>query len=430
MEQDDTGILKELVTGIRKQLSERLVSPLMPAFTISWLIVNYRLIVAILSDGSLESRLTFIDTNLYPTIQFTIVHGFLFPLAYAFVYIFAYPYPAKWIYKYSLKRQRELHEARQQAENSSVLTLEESQRLRTYYYDREASLQRLIQERQEETEQLRAKITELEKPQQQNKENITPERVPMRLLTAKELTENQAKVLGALSDAENKNREYSSEKDLLETLGYSMTDLRLILEELLMARFVSRTFNNGYIYTLTHEGRKAIKEVVEQTAAEKLAAQKEGYNSVSTEVSKQTNDSSDLSAKQQLIKSLTTGLSEYTSSPIKVKDYIKNEAMKVPFLELNEENIRSRFYGHEVDWDLNIDSIEMQENNSAIVTGSPEEPSIVSVKALVNLKQNPDVKLLTKSSKAKFVGTISSITGYFAITLQDAKIYVLNKNIE
>lgn len=265
MEQEDTGVLKELAIGIRRLLSERLVSPLMPAFTVSWLVVNYRLVMVILSDESLESKLSFIDTILYPTTQCLVVHGFLLPLATALAYIFVYPYPAKWVYQYALKRQRELREARQQAENARVLTQEDSQRLRTYYFDRESALQKQIQAREEEIEQLRAKITELEEPQPHVEEAHATKQELSRELASINLTDDKAKVLGALSFAEGKGRNSLLETELNELVKLDMTDLKIILEELQRESLIERSYTvEGTNYSLKHEGRKAYKGYISQ----------------------------------------------------------------------------------------------------------------------------------------------------------------------
>jgi DNA-binding MarR family transcriptional regulator len=264
MEKEDTNILKDLIIGIRKQLSERLVSPLMPSFVISWLIVNYRLVVAILSSEPLEKKLSFIDTVLFPSSQIVVSHGFLIPLAASLAYILLYPYPAKWVYQYALKRQRELRDARQRAENERILTLEESQRLRTYYFDREIELKKQTQERQEEIEQLRAKITQLEESQKNVEATPVGLRVHRKVLSSKDLTEDLAKVLGALSYAENNGIEQTNEKDLQKVLQNNMTDLKIMLEELERANYIQKGFlgNGTPIYSLLHEGRKSLKEYV------------------------------------------------------------------------------------------------------------------------------------------------------------------------
>ena len=272
-QEDDTGILKELIIGIRRQLNERLISPLMPAFTISWIIVNYRLIVTIFSNGSLESRLSFIDTKLYPTSHFAFIHGFLLPLVCALFYIFAYPYPAKWVYQYSLKRQRELRETRQNAENASVLTLEESKKLRAYYYDRETTLQKRIEARQEETEQLRAKIEVLEKTQLLNIEPKAPDREPSQVLTDNDLNEIQGKILEALGFAENEQIHPQRESDLRDIINIDVTDLRIALEDLQIAKFITRSFNSSlgeYVFKLSHEGRLVLKKQLSKSEQEHL----------------------------------------------------------------------------------------------------------------------------------------------------------------
>lgn len=265
----EPGIFQEFLSGMRNVLSERLVSPLMPAFVISWLVLNYRFVVIVFSDESLPSKLTLIDTVLFPTWTDVLLRGFVIPLAAALIYIFAYPYPARWVYGFALSRQRELREARQRAENARVLTVEESQRLRTYYYDRERALQKQEQDRLEEIEQLRAKIAELEKPKRQNATALIQDYVVQPPPTDLPLSELHAKALGALSFAENDGHLVTDESDFQKILGKDATDVKIILEELQRKGLVTQSHGArgnqpGPFYGLTHEGRIALKDFISE----------------------------------------------------------------------------------------------------------------------------------------------------------------------
>lgn len=260
--EDGPGMLKELASGMRQLINERLVSPLLPAFTLSWLVVNYRLLFVLFSDEAPAAKFSLIDTALYPTADAALINGFILPLSIALIYIFAYPYPAKLIYQYSLKRQRELRDARQQVEKATVLTLEESQRLRTYYFDRESKLQKTFQTQQEELNQLRAKIADLEQSDSPKTDNRIPstESLASRISKwAKELSDTNAKILAALAFSEERERDYQSERELKKYTDYSITTLRVALDDLLTNRLVDRTYgaDSEPRYSLTDLGRRA-----------------------------------------------------------------------------------------------------------------------------------------------------------------------------
>jgi len=177
------------------------------------------------------------------------------------------------VYQYSLKRQRELRETRQNAENASVLTLEESKKLRAYYYDRETTLQKRIEARQEETEQLRAKIEVLEKTQLLNIEPKAPDREPSQVLTDNDLNEIQGKILEALGFAENEQIHPQRESDLRDIINIDVTDLRIALEDLQIAKFITRSFNSSlgeYVFKLSHEGRLVLKKQLSKSEQEHL----------------------------------------------------------------------------------------------------------------------------------------------------------------
>jgi DNA-binding transcriptional MerR regulator len=70
------------------------------------------------------------------------------PLASALFYIFAYPYPSKFIYEFSLKKNKELMDSRNQIEQNQLLTREESQRAKIVHIREKQQLRDQIKELQ------------------------------------------------------------------------------------------------------------------------------------------------------------------------------------------------------------------------------------------------------------------------------------------
>lgn len=260
--QNEPNIFADLLAGMRNLLAERLVSPLLPTFIASWLIVNYRVLLTIISDENLEAKFSIIDTVLFPSWTCLLAKGFLIPLVISLGYIFLYPIPSKWVYGYALNNQRKLREKRQEVEKARVYTVEESQKLMTYYYDRESRIQEQLSQRMQDIEQLRAKIAELE--QAQTNSTLADPSPPLQATepsSQKPLSIIELGVLKALSLAESQGKTYVEEENIRQILGKhgkDVTGLRIVLVDLIGRGLIARTSAGRYRFE--HQGRVALKD--------------------------------------------------------------------------------------------------------------------------------------------------------------------------
>ena len=270
--EEESNVFKDLLGGVRSLLKERLVSPLLPSFTLSWIFWNYRTVVAVFSDEDLEKKFAAIDSQ-YPTLLIHFRDGALIPLVFALAYIYLYPIVSVRVYKHSLERQLKLRKARQDVENKKVLDEEEKQRLLAFTYDQKAESQKELDKQQMIIEQLRAKIAELENITRANPPLISEQQGlpdPGKILYPTELTEDKFKVLGALSYAEDNEIETTEEKDLRNLIKAPVTELRIIIEDLERSRLIQKRFiGNKTCYVLTHEGRVAFIKKKEERLGKK-----------------------------------------------------------------------------------------------------------------------------------------------------------------
>ena len=91
----DLNMLDDLMTTIKAQLYERATSPLIASFCISWLLINWKFIFTLLSDGSRIEKLSYIETILYPTQIDYLTSWALCPLLSATAITFALPWPSR-----------------------------------------------------------------------------------------------------------------------------------------------------------------------------------------------------------------------------------------------------------------------------------------------------------------------------------------------
>jgi hypothetical protein len=124
-------------------------------------------------------KITYIEQTLYPHSELfkSVVLLGLGPIASAALFIFAYPYPAQFAYRFWRTRQKELNDIKKEIEGSTLLSKEESIRLREYAYALEAEYAGQLEKYAKEIESLKKKIKENPIPAVRSRSNA--ERMPV-----------------------------------------------------------------------------------------------------------------------------------------------------------------------------------------------------------------------------------------------------------
>lgn len=158
--------MEDVIKSIKAFLYERTASPLFGAFTISWLVWNYR-VIAILLDGhaTVAEKFSLLDTHFGHTVQIAghsydvpylghLINGLAAPASLAAAYLYLYPIIAKPVYQHSLHKQKELRDIKQQEEGARLLSAEESRIL-------QKEIEQLRSKADEEADQYRKRIASL-----------------------------------------------------------------------------------------------------------------------------------------------------------------------------------------------------------------------------------------------------------------------------
>lgn len=157
--------MDEAIKSIKAFLYDRTVSPLFGAFITSWVVCNYRMIIAVLdSDATLTEKMAFIDHHFdvvsYQLFDYSFhmsgqfFYGLIYPALLTVFYIFGYPKLAKPVYEYSLERQKELRNLKLQNDEARLLSPAESRKLIK-------EIEQIRQRADEETKEYSKKITSL-----------------------------------------------------------------------------------------------------------------------------------------------------------------------------------------------------------------------------------------------------------------------------
>lgn len=156
-------MLDEVTKTIKAQLYERVSSPLISSFAISWAGWNYKFLLIAFSSLAIPERLALIEKVAFPTSHSIWLNGLAYPLLSALALIFVYPVPAKYIYEYSRRRQRELKEIQQKIDDETPLTREEAKEIRKESLRATLDLESELEKRRSENQRLKELIESLEK---------------------------------------------------------------------------------------------------------------------------------------------------------------------------------------------------------------------------------------------------------------------------
>lgn len=153
-------MMDDMFKSIRATLYDRTASPLFGAAAISWIVWNHRMILVLFSGMSAQEKFAYIDGVLYSEPNTKWLLWLVGPAATALLALFIYPYPAKWVYRFWRQRQRELREIRQQIEDSTPLTIDESRKLRRQIIDIQSDYEQQLTKRSEEIERFKKMLSD------------------------------------------------------------------------------------------------------------------------------------------------------------------------------------------------------------------------------------------------------------------------------
>ncbi len=151
----------EWFSDLRLHVQERLDNPLVGAYSLSWIVINYKFLMVLFSDSKPELKMALIEASVYPD-WISLLYCFVGPLVAAIVYIFILPYPAQFVMGFSLKRKRDAKLLRQKINDETPLTIEEAASLRKKFNDETRQYEKDIAEKESRIASLRGQVEGME----------------------------------------------------------------------------------------------------------------------------------------------------------------------------------------------------------------------------------------------------------------------------
>lgn len=154
-------MFSDIVKTVKVQLYERVSSPLIGAFVISWCLWNYKFLLVLIDKSKIENKLLIIDYVIYPTWYTYVNLNLLGPLVTALFMIYLYPIPARKVFEYSRKQQVELKKIQQKIEDDTPMTLEEGRAIRQEALKLEIEFHSQLKKKDEEISDLKNIVVKL-----------------------------------------------------------------------------------------------------------------------------------------------------------------------------------------------------------------------------------------------------------------------------
>lgn len=163
-------MFEDFTTTIKAQLYERVSSPLLSSFLISWCCWNYKFIIILLAAIPAYEKIIYIDLNIFPDAKSMFLHGVLLPFATSMLLIFVYPIPAAYIYRHVKMNQRRLKEIQQSIDDESPLSKEQARKIRREALESQLKYEAEIDSKTSENARLKEMIAELQQVQKKTLE--------------------------------------------------------------------------------------------------------------------------------------------------------------------------------------------------------------------------------------------------------------------
>ena len=244
-------MIDDLLKSVKENALERLASPLLGSFVLAWCAWNYKFIVILFSAASVTHTFKLIETIAFPDHTTVLFRGILYPLVSSLAYVFLYPYPARFVYRFTLERQREINSIRKKIEDETPLTLEESRRIRDEKRDSDRQSREKIDQLTQEVTRLQALLSNL------STGNDKVVKAKVSVTSPDELEPSQFELLRLLEGKGGK----ATEKQIIQDAKEKKVKVEFDLGELVRMNVLSRDFSSregGFFYTFTHTGRKVL----------------------------------------------------------------------------------------------------------------------------------------------------------------------------
>lgn len=250
---DDLG--KTLNTFVE----ERLLSPLLATFVVSWSIWNYKFLVILFSLHSVPTTFKLIETVAFPNWQTKLLWGFAYPMLTTVAYLYIYPWFAAIALDQWKRSQLKLTKIRRKYDDETPVSQEEARELRAAKYAAEEQLEKARLEigklRSDLLEARRQEPTTTAEPP--NVKNEPGETKPPRIRPR--LTAREREVLQHIADNDGRVPEWAVIAMMKDRMQVGRVESEYVVTKLLEDKYLEREFAGDEVsLAFTQRGRQLL----------------------------------------------------------------------------------------------------------------------------------------------------------------------------
>lgn len=153
--------MDNFLKDLKFHVYDRLRSPLVGAFLISWMSWNFSTVILVFGKGDFDKKILMLS-KIYPTNVSYVWHGLICPLASATAFILIYPFIARWTFLYWIGQLKTTKKKQADIEDEIPLPLEDVQELKKSFYERSRNQEIEIDRLHKINQQLKLDIKEYE----------------------------------------------------------------------------------------------------------------------------------------------------------------------------------------------------------------------------------------------------------------------------
>ncbi len=221
-------IIEKIGKSLGSVIDERLSSPLVSGFVISWSIINWKFIAVLLSKNTVSKTIELAD-GLYPSAIDWFGWNVVAPLTAALAYVYLLPLLSRRVTKQWRENQKLVEDDRKAVEELELLDLQTSRKIRADIYQLSAKIDEVSSDRDEAREQAKTAVKAQVKAERNRAE------AEKELSDTKDRIEGLSKQLETVSTEAKKRMEelrraQTASQRLLALLDVAEDDLRSMLD--------------------------------------------------------------------------------------------------------------------------------------------------------------------------------------------------------
>jgi len=274
---DDKTVVESIKSNFENLFMDRLSSPLIFSFAVSWCITNYQFFLILFTDAKFAYKVKLFHWYFYSPWYDWLIHSLLWPALAAYIYVYQWPKLNIKVIEHSANTKKDENAVRNRIAANELLTVEEVNRIHANHSkivrQLKSEIQRLRDLEIQLTAELESKDAEQDEHLEPYKETVlrddekgfvvtdldiseTPEETPPEVEV---LTQIEKEIILFIGEYQNKGKYWVSINDIQTTTKQDLIHTRVMLKNLVNQNIL--IFSRGDEYKLSSYGEELFTQI-------------------------------------------------------------------------------------------------------------------------------------------------------------------------